>query len=94
MSNSGRSLYLMYHKAGKTLLAHRLQHVFHPIKTKEDIALHNDIIAEILLIIEGKDRTFMSGLVDLILYKRIPKKKRWLVYVATLILEIGHKKDK
>ncbi len=82
----------MYEKAGKTLLAHRLQHVFHAIKTQEDMALHNDILAEVLLIIEGKDRTFMSSLTDLILYKRIPKQKRFLFHVAALILDIGHKK--
>lgn len=92
MSNTGRSLFKMYNKAGKTLLAHRLQHIFNTIKTQDDIALHNDILAEVLLIIEGKERTFMSGLTDLILYKRIPKQKRFLFHVATLILEIGHKK--
>ncbi len=92
MSNSGRSLFKMYDKAGTTILVHRLQHIFHPIKTQDDIALHNDILAEVLLIIEDKERTFMSDLVDLILYKKIPKQKRFLFHVATLILEIGHNK--
>jgi len=94
MANTGRSLFLMYEKAGQTILAHRLQHVFNKIETKDDIALHNDILAEVLLIIEGKERTFMSGLVDLILYKRIPKKKRFIWHLAKLILEIGHRKSK
>ena len=92
MSNTGRSLFLMYnHDKGNTL-AHRLQHLFHKIKNKEDIALHNDILAEVLLMIEGRERTLLSGLVDLILYKRIPKQKRFLFHLATLVLEIGQKK--
>jgi len=94
VANTGRALFLMYEKAGQTILAHRLQHLFNPIKTKEDIALHNDILAEVLLIIEGKERTYMKGLTYLILYKQIPKKKRFLFHVATLILEIGHNKGK
>jgi hypothetical protein len=90
MPNTGKSLFNMYNNAGKTLLAHRLQHVFHPITTEADKALHNEILAEVLLIIDDKERTFMNGLTDLILYKRIPKQKRFLFHVATLILEIGH----
>lgn len=94
MSDSGRSLFLMYHKAGTTVLAHRLKHLFHPIETKADIALHNDILAEVILIINGKERTFMSGLADLILKKKVPIPKRFLRRVATLIFEIGHNKGK
>lgn len=90
MSDTGRSLFLMYHKAGTTVLAHRLKHLFHPIETKADIALHNDILAEVILIIDGKEREFMSGLADLILYKKILKQKRFLFHLATLVFEIGN----
>lgn len=92
MSDTGRSLFLMYHKAGTTVLAHRLQHLFHPIQNKDDIALHNDILAEVILILDGKEREFMSGLTDLILHKRVSKQKRFFRRVAQLILDIGHLK--
>jgi hypothetical protein len=90
MSDSGQSLFKMYHKAGKDALAHRLQHVFHPIRNEADIALHNDIVGEVLKIIKGKERTFLSGLTDLVLRKR--RRKRFLEHVATLIDSIGYDK--
>lgn len=92
MANTGESLFKMYNKAGPTILAYRLQNIFNTIRTQDDIALHNDILAEVLLIIEGRERTFMNRLTELILYKRIPKEKRFLFNLATLILDIGHKK--
>jgi len=91
MSDTGRSLFLMYNKDGGTVLAHRLQHLFHPVKTPDDMALHNDVLAEIMLIIEGKERNLLKGLVDMILYKR-PKQKRFLFKVAVFILELGQMK--
>ena len=92
MANTGNSLFKMYNKAGPTILAHRLQHIFNAIKTQDDIALHNDILAEVLLIIEGRERTFMNRLTDLILYRPIAKEKRFLFRLAALILDIGHGK--
>ena len=94
MSDDGRSLFLMYHKAGSTVLAHRLKHLFHPIETKADIALHNDILKEVMLMIGGKERSFMEKLTGIILYKPAPRQKRFLVRIASLILDISHLKGK
>ena len=94
MANTGDSLFKMYTRGdGQTILAHRLQNIFSPIKTDEEAALHNDILSEVLLIIEGRERAFMNRLTDLILYKPILKQKRFLFRVAALILDIGHKKN-
>ena len=94
MSNSGESLFKMYDKAGRNVLAHRVQHLFHPIKTPEDIALHNDILAEVLKIIDGKERSLLQGMIDDILYKPVKREKRFLVRMAQLILDIGFTKGK
>ena len=73
MPDTGRALFNLYNNpdAGPDVLAHRLQKMFVPMKTESDMALHNDILAEVLLIIKGNDdeRIFLKGLVDLILYE-------------------------
>lgn len=68
-----RALFLMYKNAGPEALAHRLRHIFKPMLTQADCALHNDIADEVAVIVKGQDRLFMSGLADLIL--RIGQKK-------------------
>lgn len=67
MADSGKSLFLMYSKAGPTVLAHRLKKIFRPILTTGDQALHNDALGEVLLIIENEERLFMKGMAKLIL---------------------------
>ena len=90
MGDSGESLFKMYSNAGRNVLAHRLQHLFHPIKTPADIALHNDILAEVIKIIDGKERSFLQGIIDSVLYKPVKREKRFLVRMAQLVLDIGH----
>lgn len=94
MSDKGVSLFKMYNKAGRTVLAHRLNKLLFPINTDADIALHNEIWCEVLLIVESNERSFLQGLVDAILYKpaKEERRKRFLLRMATLILEIGQKK--
>ena len=91
-TDTGKSLFKMYNKDGGTVLAHRLNKLLFPIKNEADVALHNDIWCEVLQIVEGQERSFLKGLVDCILYKPVDRRKRFLLRVATLILEIGQKK--
>ena len=88
----GNSLFKMYNNAGADVLAHWLDKLLVPIKTQADVALHNEIWTEVLLIINREERNFLKGLVDIILYKPVKRQKRFLFKVATLILEMGHKK--
>jgi hypothetical protein len=92
MSVSGKALFKMYNKpGGKTILAHRLNKLLFPIKGPADIALHNEIWCEVLLIIEGQERRFLKGLVDCILF-RAKRRKMFLLRMADLILELGQRK--
>jgi len=91
MSDTGRSLFKMYTKAGADVLAHRLQHIFVPVRTPDDTALHNAALKEVLLMIRGDERKFLKGMVDFILYKPVDREKRFLFRIAHLILQISQR---
>jgi len=87
-----RGIYRAYQKAGADFLGYRLAKLFVKIETPEDIALHNDVLSEVLQIIEGEERQFFKRLAEILLYKRVNKQKRFLFMIACLILNIGQKK--
>lgn len=89
---SGRGLYQSYRKVGEDFLAYRLEKLFVKIETPADIALHNDILSEVLVIIEGEETQFFKGIATAILYPKVNKHKRFLFRVAQQILDIGRKK--
>jgi len=92
MSDAGKGLLRSYKLAGQDFLAYRLVKLFIKIETPEDIALHNDILAEVLQIIGGEEKTFFKDLAEIILYKDYKPKKRFLFRVAGKILELGQRK--
>lgn len=87
--DNGKALFQLYNKDGGVTLAHRLQHLFNPVVTEADKALHNDISREVMLIIDRKERNFLQEVVDAVLYKREKRKPRFLLRVAKRILLIG-----
>ena len=87
-----RGLYKLYQRAGPSLLAYRMEKLFVRIVTPEDIALHNDVLKVVLQIIEGEERDFFKGMVEMILYPKINRRKRLLFRLAEYIMHIGQKK--
>ena len=87
MKNKG--LFVLYSKAGPDFLAYKLEKIFTKITTPEQQALHNDMLADVLGIIESQETGFFRGMADLILCKRVKKPKRFLVKLAEKIIHIG-----
>lgn len=79
----------MYKEAGADAFAHRLKYLFVPIKTEADKALHDDILRELLLIVDGKERKLLEQITEYVLYKPIKRHKRFLFRMAERILEMG-----
>ena len=94
--SDGRGLYVLYKQAGANFLAYRLTKLFNRIETPEDQALHNDVLAEVMQIIEGKEQEFFKQwAADIFMdihYVRVNRRKRWLWRVASRILNIGQSK--
>ena len=82
-----------YQNLGGRYLAYRLQKVFRRLSTPEDIALHNDVVDEISVMI-GDDKTniklLLDGIVDILTTREKPKQK-FLRKVADKILQIARK---
>lgn len=89
---SGRGLYRSYQKAGEDFLAYRMEKLFVRIETPEDIALHNDILFEVLQMIQGGEKQFFKGMAEAVLYPKVNKRKRFLLRLAGQILRIGQKR--
>ena len=80
-----RFLVKSYQGAGADFLAYRLAKLFKQIKTPEDIALHNEILDEVMLMIEPNNAVFMRELARVILYAP----KNFLKSVANRIMIIA-----
>jgi len=91
MSETGKGLARAYRSAGRDFLAYRLGKLFTRIETPEDTALHNDILAEVLLIVSGSEQSFLRNLAGIVLYQQ-DKRKRFLFRVANQVLNIAQKK--
>ena len=90
--SDGQGIYRGYHKAGQDFLAYRLAKLFVKIETPSDIALHNDVLFEVLQIVEGDEKSFFKDMAHIILYQPVDRRKRFLFRVAGAILNIGMKK--
>ena len=88
----GRGLYRGYNQAGEDFLAVKLAKLFTRIETDEDIALHNDMLTDVLEIIQGEEETFFKGIAHMTLYEPMDRRKRWIFRIACSILNIGQKK--
>lgn len=97
MSIDSKKLARAYRSAGAEFLAYRLEKVFAKIETDADIALHNDIVAEIALIVTGEEtvRGFFKDVAGILIYKdreKVKPRKRFLFRVAGKVLELAQKK--
>jgi len=92
MSDAGKGIYRGYQQAGANFLGYRLAKLFTRIETPEDIALHNDVLFEVLQIIEGEEKSFFRSLAETILYQPVDRRKRFLFRVAGIVFNIGQKK--
>ncbi len=52
----GKELLASYERAGNDFLASRLEGAFRLLKTPEDVALHNVIVKEVLVMVTGKEQ--------------------------------------
>jgi hypothetical protein len=62
-----------YQSAGRDFLAYRLQRLFFQIKSPEDIALHNDTLDEVMVLIEHDPKSFFQWFADELLSRPKPK---------------------
>jgi hypothetical protein len=81
-----------YQAAGANFLALKLGKLFTRIESVEDQALHNDMLADVLSIIEGNEASFFKQIAENMLYHKPEKKKRFLYQVACRVLMFGQKK--
>ena len=59
--------YELYQKSGNAMLAYKLQKLFIKIENQDDSALHNDILADVLQIVQGNYSELLNGFSELIL---------------------------
>ena len=86
-----QGIFKAYQKADG-LLAMRLEKIFVKIESKEDVALHNDALKDMLAIISGEEKQFFQRMIALMYYQRVNKRKRFIFRLADEILRIGHQK--
>ncbi len=92
----GKAKASAYRRAGIDFLGSRLEGMFRALTTPEDIALHNVIQQEVMLIV-GKDEVikFYQTLANILLQERAKKKrekrtiKRFAKMVAESILSVA-----
>jgi hypothetical protein len=78
-----------YMAAGPNFLAVRLARVFTKIETEEDRILHNDMLADVLKIIEGKEESFFKTMAQGMLTGKKQTKNQFLRRMAQRILNVG-----
>jgi len=87
-----RGLYISYQRAGSSFLAYKLERIFTRMETPEDVALHNDILKDVLSMVQGEETKFFMDMAEAILYPKVNRRKRFLFRVAGQILHIGQMK--
>ncbi len=93
-SDFGKGLVKNYRTAGAGFLAYRLEKLYRKIEGPEDIALHNDILEEVLQMVSGEEEGFFKGLAEILIYtdkKPEVRRKRFLFRVADMVLVFGQK---
>ena len=80
-----------YMAAGPNFLAVKLGKIFTRIDkgNDEDRVLHNDALADVLKIIEGKEERFFKGLAQSMFSGKKETKKGFLRRMAARILNVG-----
>lgn len=80
-----------YERAGVDFLAYRLQHcLFKKIENPVDIALHNDMLEEIELLVDGENLLFFKNFANILLNRP----KCWYRSISELIIHISKKGKK
>lgn len=97
----GQGLQKLYLKGGAPMLAYRLNLVFRILETPEQVAIHNEVVDEVLDIINndypavrtisGEQKQLQDYIAEILLTKRA-KRRNFLYRVAVRALEIAHKK--
>lgn len=87
----GEHITRLYVAGGPNLLAYRLGHIFTRIENDEQRALHNDALAEVLEMTNGKETKLLQFISESLVYQK-PRRKRFLFRVAEKILELGRTK--
>ncbi len=67
----GKGITKLYMLGGADLLAHRLSQLFTEIETPEDIALHNDVVREVLEMVNTEPPSEIATSAELALVRRI-----------------------
>jgi hypothetical protein len=98
----GQGLYRLYRTGGEKFLAMRLSLLFKELQTPEDVALHNDVVTDVLQIINTayspdplqatEEESILYEFIAGILLRKRVKRRRFLLRVAYQILHIGQKK--
>ena len=95
-SNNAEGLFRAYNSAGVGFLAYKMEKLFTRIETDEQRILHNDILTDVLLIIQGDEEGFFRSMAEAVLNKKPDRKtyrrRRFLIGLAEQILIIGFKK--
>ncbi len=84
---TGKKLAAGYRQAGEDFLAGTLRGMFRPIVTPEDMALHNLILGQVLLMVGEEPRQFFRTLAHEILLEK-KAKKSLLKKVAKSIMSV------
>lgn len=87
-----KGLYQLHQNAGPEFLAYRLGQIFTIIESEEDRIIHNDVMADISVILEGEKTGFIRSVADLVFNIKDNKRKRFLFRLAEQILHIGQMK--
>lgn len=74
--DDGKTLSAGYREAGSDFLATRLDGMFRQLKTPEDVALHNLLQREVMLMVGDEPVMFLQSITHTLLRKRAQKKKR------------------
>ena len=80
----GKGIAKLYDNGGAALLAHRLAQLFTEIETPADIALHNDVMREVLEMVNTEppgdkvtmaEMSFVRRIADYLLYRELTEKE-------------------
>lgn len=89
------SLIRAYRAAGEGFLAYKLEAIFTKIENEEDRIRHNDVLAEVLLMVENNPVSFMRAVAGIIMtWKAVSNKivkKILTLHVADKVLNLSLK---
>ena len=101
----GQGIAKLYQTGGVNLLAYRLGKVFVFLETPEQVAIHNEVVCEVMDIINKgytqsamltpEENSFLKDMAEVLLYQRenkAEKRKRFLFRVASQILNLAQRK--